>query len=327
MARILVTGGAGYIGCHTVKMLLERGHEVTVFDSLSAGHRQAVPAECLVVGDLRDIDHLDHLLVVNRIEAVIHFAALTQVGESVKNPAPYYITNLLYTLNLIDRCRRNGIQKFVFSSTCATYGTPSVVPITEEEKQLPINPYGNSKLAVERALADYAAAYPFGYCLLRYFNASGATPDGSLGEDHDPETHLIPIVLQVALGKRRHVEIFGTDYPTPDGTCVRDYIHVDDLALAHILALDKVGPGRRLEYNVGIGRGYSVRQVIDAAQLVTGKSIPVKEALRRVGDPPELVANAVKIRTELGWAPRYTDLESIVQTAWTWHSKNPNGYQ
>ena len=217
MARILVTGGAGYIGSHTVKMLLERGHEVTVFDNLSAGHRQAVPAECLVDGDLRDIDHLDHLLVVNRIEAVIHFAALALVGESVKNPAPYYTTNLIYTLNLIDRCRRNGIQKFVFSSTCATYGTPLVVPITEEEKQLPINPYGNTKLAVERALADYAAAYPFGYCLLRYFNASGATPDGSLGEDHDPETHLIPIVLQVALGKRRHVEIFGTDYPTPDG--------------------------------------------------------------------------------------------------------------
>ncbi|HEV3384208.1 MAG TPA: UDP-glucose 4-epimerase GalE [Gemmata sp.] len=326
MARILVTGGAGYIGSHTVKQLLKRGHDVTVFDNLSAGHRQAVPADRLVVGDLRDIDQVDHLLVVNRIEAVIHFAALALVGESVKNPAVYYATNLIYTLNLIERCRRNGIQKFVFSSTCATYGNPLIVPIAEDEKQKPINPYGNTKLAVEHALADYAAAYPFGFCLLRYFNASGATADGSLGEDHNPESHLIPIVLQVALGKRPHVEIFGTDYPTADGTCVRDYIHVDDLAEAHILALGKIVPGSNMAYNVGIGRGYSVREVIDTARTVTGKSIPVKEAPRRSGDPPELVANANKIRGELGWEPKYTDLQSIIETAWAWHSKHPNGY-
>lgn len=327
MARILVTGGAGYIGSHTVKQLLNRGHEVTVFDNLSVGHRKAVPSECLVVGDLRDIDHLDQLLVVNRIEAVIHFAALALVGESVTNPAKYYTSNLIYTLNLIDRCRRNGIQKFVFSSTCATYGTPTVVPINEDEKQKPINPYGNTKLAVERALFDYAGAYPFGFCALRYFNAAGAVSDASLGEDHTPETHLIPIVLQVALGKRPHVEILGTDYPTPDGTCVRDYIHVDDLASAHILALDKIRPGSQLTYNVGIGRGYSVREVIETAREVTGKSIAVKEAPRRPGDPPVLVANAEKIRKELGWAPKYTDLRSIVSTAWAWHSTHPNGYE
>ena len=326
MARILVTGGAGYIGSHTVKQLLLRGHEVTVFDNLAAGHRQAVPADRLVVGDLRDANQVDQLLVVRRIEAVVHFAALALVGDSVKDPASYYANNLIYTLNLIDRCRRNGIQKFVFSSTCATYGIPTRVPIDESEKQLPINPYGNTKLAVERALADYAASYPFGFCTLRYFNAAGASPDASLGEDHHPETHLIPIVLQAALGRRPHVEIFGVDYPTPDGTCVRDYIHVDDLASAHILALEKVGPGSNLVYNVGIGRGYSVREVIDAAQAVTGKSIPVKVGPRRAGDPPVLLANAGKIRKELGWEPKYADLHAIVETAWAWHSRHPNGY-
>jgi UDP-glucose 4-epimerase len=324
--RILVTGGAGYIGSHTVKQLLARGHDVTVFDNLSAGHRPAVPVERLVVGDLRDVDHLDQLLVVNRIEAVVHFAAHCYVGESVTDPAKYYSNNLVNTLNLIDRCRRNGVARFVFSSTCATYGVPTAVPITEDEKQAPINPYGNTKLAVEHALFDYAAAYPFGFCALRYFNAAGAAADGSIGEDHDPETHLIPIVLQVALGKRPHVDIFGTDYPTPDGTCVRDYIHVDDLALAHILALDRIGPGSRLAFNVGIGRGYSVREVIDTARAVTGKPVAVKEAARRPGDPPVLVANAEKIRRELGWVPRYTGLREIVESAWNWHKTHPDGY-
>jgi UDP-glucose-4-epimerase GalE len=200
------------------------------------------------------------------------------------------------------------------------------MPITEDEKQAPINPYGNTKLALERALFDYAGAYPFGFSALRYFNAAGAAADGSIGEDHDPETHLIPIVLQVALGKRSHVDIYGTDYPTPDGTCVRDYIHVDDLALAHILALDKLGPGAKLAYNVGIGRGYSVREVIDTAKAVTGKSIAVKETSRRPGDPPVLVANADKVRRELGWVPQYTDLRSIVETAWNWHKSHPSGY-
>jgi UDP-glucose 4-epimerase len=326
MARILVTGGAGYIGSHTVKQLLLRGHDVTVFDNLSAGHRSAVPADRLVVGDLRDVDQLDQLLVVRRIEAVIHFAAFALVGESVTNPAKYYTNNLVYTLNLIDRCRRTGVQKFVFSSTCATYGVPTRVPIDEAEKQQPINPYGNTKLAVERALADYAAAYPFGYCALRYFNAAGAAADASIGEDHDPETHLIPIVLQAALGKRPHVEVFGTDYPTPDGTCVRDYIHVDDLAAAHILALDKLKPGSALAYNVGIGKGYSVKEVIETAKAATGRDIPVKYGPRRPGDPPVLVANADKVRRELGWEPRYAELRPIVETAWAWHKAHPDGY-
>ncbi|MCI0701631.1 MAG: UDP-glucose 4-epimerase GalE [Planctomycetia bacterium] len=324
--RILVTGGAGYIGSHTVCQLIARGHEVTVFDSLVYGHRQAVPAERLVVGDLRDIDHVDNLLVVNRIEAVIHFAAFAYVGESVTNPAKYYTNNLLYSLQLLDRCRRVGVQKFVFSSTCATYGEPQKVPITEDEKQLPVNPYGNTKLALERALSDYASAYPFGYCALRYFNAAGAAEDGSIGEDHNPETHLIPIVFQAAMGKRAHVEIFGTDYPTPDGTCIRDYIHVDDLALAHILALDKIAPGTKLAYNVGIGRGYSVREVIRGAEEVSGLKVPVKEGPRRAGDPPSLVANAEKIHRELGWKPKYADLRAILETAWRWHKSHPNGF-
>ncbi len=325
--RILVTGGAGYIGSHTVKLLLARGHDVTVFDSLSAGHREAVPADRLVVGDLRDIDHLDQLLVTERIEAVVHFAAHCYVGESVTAPAKYYTNNLIYSLNLLDRCRRNGIGRFVFSSTCATYGIPVTVPITEDETQSPINPYGNTKLAVERALFDYATAYPLGACALRYFNAAGAASDGSIGEDHDPETHLIPLVMQAALGQRPHVEIFGTDYPTPDGTCVRDYIHVEDLAEAHVLALEKLKVGDRLAYNVGIGRGYSVREVIAAVEAASGKKVSVKEAARRLGDPPTLVANAERIRRELGWKPKFTELSAIVQTAWNWHSAHPKGYE
>jgi UDP-glucose 4-epimerase len=324
--RILVTGGAGYIGSHTVKQLLARGHEVTVFDNLSSGHRRAVPPEVLVVGDLRDIDHLDNLLVVNRIEAVVHFAALASVGESVVSPARYYTNNLLYSLQLLDRCRRNGVGKFVFSSTAAVYGTPACLPITEDTPPAPVNPYGNTKLAFERALADYAAAYPFGFCALRYFNAAGAAADGSLGEDHEPETHLIPLAIRVALGLKPYLEVFGTDYPTPDGTCVRDYVHVEDLATAHVLALDRVKPGSRLVFNVGIGRGYSVRQVVAAVEEVTGRPVPVKEGPRRPGDPAELVASSERIRRELGWSPRYDDLRAIVQTAWDWHRRHPKGF-
>jgi UDP-glucose-4-epimerase GalE len=324
--RILVTGGAGYIGSHAVKLFLARGHDVWVYDDLSYGHRAAVPADRLIVADLADTPRLDHALMSNRIEAVVHFAAFAYVGESVLDPGKYYRNNLVNTINLMECMRRNGVNRIVFSSTCATYGTPKKVPITEDEPQKPINPYGAGKLAVERALADYAPAYRWGYCALRYFNASGAAPDGSIGEDHDPETHLIPLVNQTALGQRPAIEIFGTDYPTPDGTCIRDYIHIDDLAEAHLLALERLEPGKGSWYNLGIGRGYSVREVIRTVEEVTGKKVPIKEGPRREGDPPELVAASAKAQRELSWKPRYTELRPIIETAWNWHRKHPKGY-
>jgi len=324
--RILVTGGAGYIGSHAVRLFLSRGHDVWVYDNLSMGHRAAVPVDRLIVADLSETERLDHAFLMNRIEAVVHFAAFAYVGESVRDPSKYYQNNLVNTLNLMDCMRRHGVGRFVFSSTCATYGIPQTVPITEEEPQQPINPYGNAKLAAERALADFAAAYRWGYAALRYFNAAGASPDGTIGEDHEPETHLIPLVLQTALGRRPHIEVFGTDYPTPDGTCVRDYIHVDDLAEAHLLALEKLEPGLELRYNLGTGRGYSVREVIRVAEEVTGKPIPVKQGPRRPGDPPALVASSEKIQRELGWRPKYADLRPIIDTAWNWHKKHPRGY-
>jgi UDP-glucose-4-epimerase GalE len=324
--RILVTGGAGYIGSHAVRLFLARGHDVWVYDNLCFGHRAAVPAERLIIGDLAEVARLDQAVVAHRIEAVVHFAAFALVGESVRDPAKYYQNNLVNTLNLMECLRRHHIWRIVFSSTCATYGVPQQVPITEEESQRPINPYGTTKLAVERALSDYAAAYQWGYAALRYFNASGATPDGTIGEDHDPETHLIPLVLQVALGRRPHIEVFGTDYPTSDGTCIRDYIHVDDLAEAHLLALERLEPGLELRYNVGTGRGYSVREVIRTAEEVTGKRVAVQEGPRRSGDPPALVAAAAKIQRELRWKPHYTELRPIVETAWHWHRTHPRGY-
>jgi UDP-glucose-4-epimerase GalE len=252
---------------------------------------------------------------------------LAFVGESVRQPALYYRNNLVNTLNLMDAMRRHGVNRIVFSSTCATYGVPQSVPITEDEPQRPINPYGNTKLAVERALGDYAAAYGWGFAALRYFNAAGASPDGSVGEDHDPETHLIPLAIAAAVGRRPQLEVFGTDYPTPDGTCVRDYIHVDDLAEAHLRALERLQPGQQMHYNLGIGRGYSVREVIRAVEEVTGKRVPIKEGPRRAGDPAVLVASSDKIHGELGWAPRYTDLHAIVESAWNWHRGHPRGYK
>ncbi len=324
--RILVTGGAGYIGSHAVRLFLARGHDVWIYDNLELGHRRAVPADRLVVGDLADVAPVEHVLFTRQIDAVVHFAASALVGESVRDPAKYYRNNFVNTLGLMECLRRNGIGRFVFSSTCATYGIPGQVPITEDEPQKPINPYGFTKLAVEHALADYAAAYRWGYAALRYFNASGAAADGTIGEDHDPETHLIPLVLQVALGQRPYIEVFGTDYPTPDGTCIRDYIHVDDLAEAHLLALERLEPGKGLCYNVGTGRGYSVREVIRTAEEVTGKSIAVREGPRRAGDPPALVAASQKIQRELGWRPRYTELRPIVESAWRWHQSHPRGY-
>jgi UDP-glucose-4-epimerase GalE len=280
----------------------------------------------LIVADLAEIHRLDHELLRHRIEAVLHFAAFAYVGESVRDPGRYYQNNLVNTLNLMELLRRHGIGRFVFSSTCATYGIPLSVPLTEDLPQHPINPYGQAKLAVERALADFAAAYGWGYAALRYFNASGARLDGTLGEDHCPETHLIPLVLQTALRQRPYVEVFGTDYPTPDGTCIRDFIHVDDLAEAHLLALEKLEPGRGLCLNLGIGRGYSVREVIRGAEEITGQKIPVQEGPRRPGDPPILVASAERAQQILGWQPRFTDLRPIIETAWNWHRTHPNGF-
>lgn len=319
--RILVTGGAGYIGGFTARRLLAKGHTVVVYDNLTAGHRGNIPPENLVVGDLKDIDHLDHQLVVNRIDAVLHFAAHTSVGESVIHPAKFYQNNLLNSLALLERVRRHAIPRFVFSSTAAVYGTPQSIPLTEEHPTNPVNPYGHTKRAFESMLADYAAAYGLGATALRYFNAAGASIDAAYGEQHDPETHLIPLVLFAALGKRPKIDIFGTDYETPDGTCIRDYVHVEDLAEAHVLALEKQPAGKLSIFNVGSGTGNSVREVIRTCEVVSGKKIPVNESPRRAGDPPVLVASADKLKRELDWNPKFPDLHSIVETAWDWHRK------
>ena len=324
--NILVVGGAGYVGSHTARLLERAGHEVWVYDNLSLGHRAAVSEGRLIVGDLHDRDQLTGVLREKQIEAVAHFAAFALVGESVTDPAKYYHNNVAGSLSLLEAMWAADVKKIVFSSTTATYGVPDRVPITEDESQQPINPYGFTKLVVEQALADYAQAYGFAYAALRYFNAAGAAEDGRIGEDHDPESHLIPIVLQVALGQRESISIFGDDYPTPDGTCIRDYVHVDDLGQAHILALDRLRPGEGIGLNLGTGRGYSVREVIDACRRVSGCDIPEVVAPRRAGDPPELIACADRARRVLDWQPRYTDVESIVKTAWRWHQSHPDGY-
>jgi UDP-glucose-4-epimerase GalE len=324
--RILVVGGAGYIGSHAVHYLQRAGHDVWVLDNLDIGHDAAVPQGRLIVGDLADRGSLEEALRRQAIDAVMHFAAFASVPESVAEPGRYYRNNVVGALNLLDAMRAAGVPRIVFSSTAAVYGIPEVVPITEESPTRPINPYGFTKLAIERAIADYARAYGLGGAALRYFNACGAADDADIGEDHAPETHLIPLVLQVALGQRAHVTVYGTDYPTPDGTCIRDYIHVSDLADAHLRVLERIEPGRLLVYNVGTGAGASVRQVLDAARRVTGHAIPVVEGPRRAGDPPALVASADAARSALGWSPRYTEIEPIVASAWTWHSAHPDGY-
>jgi len=325
--NVLVTGGAGYIGSHTVRQLAQAGHRVWVFDHLRQGHAAAVPADRLIVGDLLDPASLRAALHQQQIEAVIHFAALALVGVSVADPALYYRNNLVGSLNLLDAMRETGVSRLVFSSTTATYGIPARLPITEDQPQQPINPYGFTKLAIEHALADYSHAYGLSHAALRYFNAAGASPDGELGEDHDPETHLIPLVLKVALGQREQITILGDDYPTPDGTCIRDYVHVDDLAVAHVLALESLQTNSRWAINLGTGRGHSVRQVIEACRRATGHPIPVAIGPRRPGDPPELVADATRARTLLGWTPRYTDIHEIVATAWQWHRTHPQGFR
>lgn len=325
--NILVTGGAGYVGSHAVRLLLSRNHDVWVYDNLSRGHRAAVPQGRLLTGDLSDQPHLARVLESKKIDAVMHFAAFALVGESVSDPALYYGNNLLGTFHLLEAMRSAGVQKLVFSSTTATYGTPAKMPIAETTPQEPINPYGFSKLAVERMLDDYSHAYGLSFAALRYFNAAGASADGTIGEDHTPESHLIPIVLQVALGQRPNITIFGDDYPTPDGTCIRDYVHVEDLADAHLSALERLGSAKRLKLNLGTGRGYSVQEVIQACRQITGHPIPAIMGPRRPGDPPELVADSTLARQTLSWQPKYMTIESIVETAWRWHQRHPKGYE
>lgn len=320
--KVFVTGGAGYIGSVTTERLLDSGHEVTVFDNLERGHREAVDRRAAFVeGDLRDSDAIRSAMLKFKPDAVMHFAAYALVPESMREPERYFANNVLGGFNLAEAMRAAGVGRIVFSSTCATYGDPEKVPITEDVAQRPTNPYGESKLIYERMLNWYAQIHGFKTVFLRYFNASGATKQ--FGEDHDPETHLIPNVLRVALGKQEKVTIFGDDYETPDGTCIRDYIHIVDLAEAHMLALRAERSGA---FNLGTGTGYSVKQVVETARKVTGHAIPAEIKSRRPGDPPRLVAGSAKARNELGWKPRYENVEAIVESAWQWHKAHPDGY-
>lgn len=323
--RVLVTGGAGYIGSVVSEQLVNDGHEVVVFDNLVKGHREAIVAGAdFVNGDLLDADGLRQTFKDNETEAVIHMAAYSLVGESVQAPAKYYHNNVVAGLVLLDAMRESGVTKIVFSSTAATYGEPEAQPIFESAPTNPTNPYGESKLAFERAMHWYERAYGLRYASLRYFNAAGASEE--CGEDHDPESHIIPITLQAAAGKRTHVEIYGDDYPTADGTCIRDYIHVIDLARAHILALGVLNE-RSAIYNLGCGGdGYSVREVIETARRVTGRDIPVRMGPRRAGDPAVLIASSDKIKSELGWRPQFQDLGLIIESAWKWMLEHPDGY-
>lgn len=323
--KVLVCGGAGYIGSHTVRHFEERGVEVVVLDNLSTGHRAAVRAPLEVV-DLADRDRLAEVFARHKPAAVVHFAAKCYVGESVSDPSKYYRENVLATWNLLEAMRASDTRDLVFSSTCATYGNPLQLPLTEEHSQAPISPYGRTKLHIEHMLQDYSRAYGLRIAAPRYFNAAGAASDGTLGEDHVPETHLIPLVLQVALGQRQAITIFGRDYPTPDGTCIRDYVHVEDLASAHYLALATLqGGASELFVNLGTGSGYSVLQVIEAARKITGHAIPSHDAPRRPGDPPELVSGGTRAFDLLGWRPERPELERILTDAWRFHQRHPRG--
>ena len=324
---VLVTGGAGYIGSHTVAALHERGEEIVILDNLQQGHKEAVVAGKLYVGDLRDAAVLDKVFQENKIDAVIHFAANSLVGESMKVPGKYYHNNVYGTLCLLEKMNEYGVQRIVFSSTAATYGEPDRVPIDEYDRTVPTNAYGETKLAMEKMMGWFDVAHGVKSISLRYFNAAGAHASGKIGEDHRPETHLVPIVLEAALGKRPHVSVFGTDYATSDGTCIRDYIHVSDLADAHVLAVDRLRAGAESAvYNLGNGQGFSVKEVIDVARKVTGKDIPAVFEARRAGDPAVLVASSERARAELGWKPSRDKLEDIIESAWKWHEARPNGY-
>jgi len=319
--RILVTGGAGYIGSHTVKILLEKGYEPVIFDNLSSGHRELLPGGIFIQADLREKEKIERVIREYRIEAVIHFASLIQVGESYDNPRLYYTHNLITTLNLLEAMLEAGVKKFVFSSSAAVYGEPQFVPITEDHPVNPTNPYGQTKAFIEKILADYGRAHGLSYISLRYFNAAGADLDGRRGELHEPETHLIPNLMLHLLNKKPYFELYGDDFPTPDGTAIRDYIHVLDLAEAHVLALRSMEdkPVQAI-FNLGTGQGYSVREIISRVERITGKKVNLKIRPRRRGDVPILMASKEKATRELQWEPRYSDIETIIRTAWQWHS-------
>lgn len=324
--RVLVCGGAGYIGSNMTAMLMSEGHKPVIFDNLSKGHKSAIEEAEFVEGDLANSRLLTETLEKYSIEAVMHFAAFIEVGESVQTPLKYYHNNFCCTENLLSAMETVGMKKFVFSSTAAVYGTPEKTPITEDSPTRPINPYGQSKLAVEKMCHYQSLAGKLNYAALRYFNACGAGNNTTLGEDHRPESHLIPLTIQAAMGKRSDIKIYGTDYDTPDGTCVRDYIHIDDLCRAHLLALDWLDQGRELICNLGNEKGHSVRNVIETVKQVSGKDFQVTQVDRRPGDPPRLTADATKAKKELGWKIEKPDLEEMVSTAWQWHNNNPNGY-
>lgn len=326
--KVLVTGGAGYIGSHVVQLLAERDYHVVVFDNLSKGNRGAVhPDATLIVGDLHDRAALAAAFKAHRIEGILHFASQIQVSESMRKPFNYLRDNLYTFINLLECASQHGVKRFILSSTANLYDQPIHIPIDESAALIPGSIYGETKYMAERLLAWMDRLYGIKYCCLRYFNACGAHPDGHIGEAHDPESHLIPLLLQVALGQRAAIEIYGADYDTPDGTCIRDYVHVLDLARAHILALEALANGESRVYNLGSGSGYSVREVIDAARKVTGRPIPTIDAPRRPGDLPVLVADSEKIGRELGWETDYNNLEAIIQTAWDWHRRHPAGYE
>lgn len=324
---VLVTGGAGYIGSHTVAELLARGEEVVIVDSLETGHQEAVLGGTLHIGDIRDSAFLDSVFAKHSIDAVIHFAAYSLVGESMSNPAKYYDNNVHGTLVLLEAMHKHHVSRIVFSSTAATYGEPERTPIQETEATNPTNVYGETKLTMERMMRWFDQAHDIRYVSLRYFNAAGAHENGKIGEDHRPETHLIPLVLQTALGQRKEMKVFGSDYPTPDGTCIRDYIHVSDLADAHVLAVEYLrGGGRSDVFNLGSGNGFSVLEVIQTAERVTGRSIPTVTEERRAGDPAVLIASADKAKSILGWSPKRDDLNVLIESAWNWHQARPTGY-